>query len=63
MEGRCRGSVPAGEEAPAPLCLAISRFPAAGAGGLLAAVCGKSAAVLFNDTRGDPCLGFPGADG
>lgn len=61
--GSCSGWMPAGKEAPlSPLPLAGSRFPAAGAGRLLAGVCGESSAVLCSDTRGDPCLGFPGAD-
>lgn len=55
--------MPAGEEASALLSLARSRFPAAGASGLLAGVSRESTAVLFSNTRGDPCLGLPGADG
>lgn len=56
---RCKESVPAGLGALALLVTARSRFPAAG--------CwlgfGESPAVLFSDTRGEPCLGFAGADG
>lgn len=49
----------AGEGALAPLPLARSRFPADGAGRLLAVgVCEEGTAVLFSNTRGDPCLGF-----
>lgn len=61
--GGCSGWMPAGKGAQDPLALTKSRFPAAGAGRLLAGFCGERTAVLFSDTRGDPCLGFPGAGG